>query len=211
MMYLLNMVGAQTLSIRGSEKSAYGKLFEKLILGSLLHAFGFRYTSPEAPSKLAGVYWLSTKGERRESDATLLYKPGVAVRFDIGFIGRGNPEISLDKVTRYEREITIGKRKWYATTVIIVDRIGPKSRLPELAKRVDGHIVQMSAAYWPQSVANLFKNVLGYSNPLARMPQSRIMGYLLDRLASAPLEQFIRVGGTDSQLVEEDSAEYLPL
>jgi hypothetical protein len=36
MVYLLNTIGAQTLTIRGSEKSAYGKLFEKLILGSLL-------------------------------------------------------------------------------------------------------------------------------------------------------------------------------
>ena len=42
MIYLLNMVGTQTLTIRGSEKSAYGKLFEKLILGSLLHILGFK-------------------------------------------------------------------------------------------------------------------------------------------------------------------------
>jgi hypothetical protein len=34
MLYLLNTIGAQTLTIRGSEKSAYGKLFEKLILWS---------------------------------------------------------------------------------------------------------------------------------------------------------------------------------
>ena len=35
MTYLLNTIGAQTLAIRGSEKSAYGKLFEKLVLGSV--------------------------------------------------------------------------------------------------------------------------------------------------------------------------------
>ncbi len=39
MTYLLNAIGAQTLAIRGSEKSAYGKLFEKLVLGSLLLGF----------------------------------------------------------------------------------------------------------------------------------------------------------------------------
>jgi hypothetical protein len=40
LVYLMNAVGAQTLTIRGSEKSAYGKLFEKLILGSLLTILG---------------------------------------------------------------------------------------------------------------------------------------------------------------------------
>lgn len=32
--YLLNTVGAETLTIRGSDKSSNGKLFEKLVLGS---------------------------------------------------------------------------------------------------------------------------------------------------------------------------------
>ncbi|HMY73067.1 MAG TPA: CfrBI family restriction endonuclease, partial [Blastocatellia bacterium] len=115
--YLLNTIGAQTLAIRGSEKSAYGKLFEKLILGSLLHILGFeQVTSP--PSKTNRVFWLSSRDERRESDATLLYEAGKGVRFDIGFIGRGNPEISLDKVTRFEREISLGRSRWYLATLI---------------------------------------------------------------------------------------------
>jgi hypothetical protein len=99
MTYLLNAIGAQTLAIRGSEKSAYGKLFEKLILGSLLHILGFKYVPPSAqPEKLRRVFWLSTRAERRESDATLLYEAGKGIRFDIGFIGRGNPEISTSSI-----------------------------------------------------------------------------------------------------------------
>ena len=102
MTYLLNTIGAQTLAIRGSEKSAYGKLFEKLVLGSLLHILGFKHIAPP-PQEYEKVFWLSSRNEKRESDATLLYELGQGVRFDIGFIGRGNPEISLDKVTRFER------------------------------------------------------------------------------------------------------------
>jgi len=34
-------IGSQTLAIRGSEKSTYGKLFERLVLGSVLAALGF--------------------------------------------------------------------------------------------------------------------------------------------------------------------------
>lgn len=108
MTYLMNTIGAQTLAIRGSEKSAYGKLFEKLVLGSLLHILGFKYILPP-PQEFENVFWLSSRGERRESDATLLYQPGKGVRFDIGFIGRGNPEISLDKVTRFERQLALGR------------------------------------------------------------------------------------------------------
>jgi hypothetical protein len=94
--YLLGTTGAQTLAIRGSEKSAYGKLFEKLVLGSLLHILGFRRVSPDNPESLTRVFWLSSREAKRESDATVLYRAGKGVRFDIGFIGHGNPGISLE-------------------------------------------------------------------------------------------------------------------
>lgn len=84
--YLLNTIGAQTLTIRGSEKSAYGKLFEKLVLGSLLHILGFRYVTPPLLEDSERVFWLSSQEERRESDATLLYEAGKGVRFDIGLL-----------------------------------------------------------------------------------------------------------------------------
>ena len=118
--YLLNAVGAETLSIRGSEKSSYGKLFEKLVLGSLLHILGFKFSSDYQSKKFNRIFLLASRGKRRECDATLFYELGKAVRFDIGFIGRGNPEISLDKVTRFEREISLDDSKWYTATIIIV-------------------------------------------------------------------------------------------
>jgi len=191
MTYLLNTIGAQTLAIRGSEKSAYGKLFEKLILGSLLHILGFKHVSSGQPGKLKRVFWLASRGERRESDATLLYEAGKGVRFDIGFIGRGNPEISLDKVTRFEREISLGRSRWYLATIIIVDRIGANSRIERLAQEVDGTIVQMSAAYWPQQVARELNRVLGFEHELINMKQVRIGRFLERKLSQAPLEDFI--------------------
>jgi hypothetical protein len=135
MTYLLNTIGAQTLAIRGSEKSAYGKLFEKLVLGSLLHILGFKHVTPP-PQEYEKVFWLSSRNEKRESDATLLYRLGQGVRFDIGFIGRGNPEISLDKVTRFEREISLGRSKFFMATIILVDRIGSNSRIERMAEEV---------------------------------------------------------------------------
>lgn len=191
MTYLLSTIGAETLAIRGSEKSAYGKLFEKLILGSLLHILGFSRVPRDDPGKNRRVFWLASRAERRESDATLLYEPGKGVRFDIGFIGRGNPEISLDKVTRFEREITLGRTRYYMATFIIVDRIGPNSRLERLAQAVDGTIVQMSAAYWPQQVARELNRVLGFKHELLDMRQTEIEEFLRLRLERTRLEDFM--------------------
>ena len=192
--YLLNTVGAQTLSIRGSEKSAYGKLFEKLILGSLLHILGFRYVEPDNPESLERVFWLSSRGKRRESDATLIYEAGKGIRFDIGFIGRGNTEISLDKVSRFEQRIQLGNSRFYIATFIVVDRIGKGSRIIELAEEINGTIVQMSMGYWPQQVAREFNRILGYKHELADMQPSEIGDYLKTQLDEVPLEKFIEFG-----------------
>ncbi len=190
MTYLLNAIGAQTLTIRGSEKSAYGKLFEKLVLGSLLHVLGFKHILPP-PHEFAGVFWLSSRGERRESDATLLYKPGMGVRFDIGFIGRGNPEISLDKVTRFEREISLGHSTYYMATIILVDRIGVNSRIEALAQEVGGTIIQMSASYWPKQVARVLQKSIGFKHPILSMDDGEIEVFLKDQMPGVPLHDFI--------------------
>jgi len=191
MLYLLGTVGAQTLAIRGSEKSVYGKFFERLVLGSLLHILGFQYTGTNSAVNFQREFWLSSQGERRESDATALWETGKGVRFDIGFIGRGNPEISLDKVTRFEREIELGRSTWYMATLVIVDRIGKGSRIKGLARRVDGDIVQMSMAYWPQEVAEVLNQRMGFEHPLVGMDRSRIRDYLSKEMQKVPLEEFL--------------------
>jgi hypothetical protein len=207
MVYLLNTIGAETLTIRGSEKSAYGKLFEKLVLGSLLSILGFTY---EPSKKLGeGIFWLSAQEDKRESDATLLYQMGKGVRFDIGFIGRGNPEIALDKVTRYEREEELKGRRWYMATIIIVDRLGKDSRVVRMAKNVGGDVVQMSATFWPQEVAILLKEKLGYDHELVDLEPARIEDYLREKLQSVPLESFIKSLPVDD-LVEQAEPQATP-
>ncbi len=191
MLYLLGAVGVQTLTIRGSEKSVYGKLFERVVLGSLLHILGFEYTGTNTAVNFQREFWLSSQGEQRESDATALWEAGQRVRFDIGFIGRGNPEISLDKVTRFAREVELGRSTWYMATIIIVDRIGKGSKIKNLAQRVGGDIVQMSMAYWPQEIAQTLNNRMGFEHPLVQMPRADVRPYLSDAMESVPLEKFL--------------------
>lgn len=147
--YLLNAVGAQTLSVRGSDKSTYGKLFERLVLGSLLSILDFTLIkTPNEATSLEKCYWLSSKKEdEREVDATLLLSPGRGIRFDIGFIGVGNTEITSDKTTRFREKDKYQNTEYYMGTVIIVDRLGKRSQVTRLAAQLNNaQVFQMSAS-----------------------------------------------------------------
>jgi hypothetical protein len=137
------------------------------------------------------VFWLSSQGEKRESDATVLIEAGKGVRFDIGFIGRGNPEISLDKVSRFEREVEFGRSRWYMSTIIIVDRIGANSRITDLARAIGGTIIQMSMAYWPQLVAQQLQKDVGFSHELAYVPLAQVGEYLKSKMQDVPVESYL--------------------
>jgi len=189
--YLFGAIGAQTLSIRGSEKSMYGKLFEKLILGSLLTILGFEKIHPDDTSKANRVFWLAARGKKRESDATLLYEPGVGVRFDIGFIGPGNTEISLDKVSRFEREMERGRQKHYLSTIIIVDRIGDRSRIVDMAKSIDGEIVQMSMTYWVKDICEILKNKMRFKHKIQQLSGTQALKYIERKMRDIDLKEFI--------------------
>ncbi|MDW7664540.1 MAG: CfrBI family restriction endonuclease [Nitrosomonadaceae bacterium] len=191
-LHLLGAAGTQAMTIRGSDKSTYGKLFERLILGSLLHILGFELINRSKPvSKHKMVFWLSDRQEKRESDATALIKTGVGVRFDIGFIGRGNSEISLDKVSRFEREMEFGRANHLMSTFIIVDRIGVRSRLQELAKNINGTVVQMSMSYWPKEVAQNLSKIGDFSHALTSINDSEIDEFLTEAIKEVPLKDLL--------------------
>ncbi len=190
LLYLFSVIGAETLTLRGAEKSTYGKLFERLILGSLLHILDFKLVDRKTNKSFDKIFWLSERGDKRESDATLLYKLGVGVRFDIGFIGRGNTEISLDKVSRYEREMEYGSQQHYMATFIIVDRIGERSRIASMAERIDGTIVQMSGSVWPKLVAQKLKEKIGYEHEILKVKDEDIPEYIMKKLKTVEIDKF---------------------
>jgi hypothetical protein len=188
---IFTAIGSQTLAIRGSEKSLYGKLFEKLVLGSVLTILGFEMINPEQSTKSTKVFWLSQRENKRESDATLLIKPGVGVRFDIGFIGPGNTEISLDKVSRFEREMEFGRSLHFMSTIILVDRIGENSRISELAQEVNGHIVQMSMAYWVKELCHILKSKTGFHHKILKLSQADSVKFIHQQIQAIDLNMFV--------------------
>ncbi len=186
-------LGAQTLSIRGSAKSMNGKLFEKLMLGSLLSIMGFEYC-PNPPAKIRKeqkLFWLSHMDENeRETDATLVFN-GNAVSIDIGFIGKGNPEITLDKVTRFNRYKQIAGMNHEMSTIIIVDTVGENSDLFNKAERVDGIVLQMSHSGWVTEFAQALKKVFNIDHPLRCINHCELDNYLKTALEPIDITKFI--------------------
>lgn len=202
-LHLLQTVGTQERATRGSEKSMYGKFFEKLVLGGVLHVLGFRVVEEDDTDDSDRVFWLSSRGRKRESDATALLGPGQGVRFDIGFIGGGNPEITLDKTSRFEREAEINGESIYMGTIVIVDTIGVNSRVPRLAAEAEAAVVQMSASYWPRDLgAELAKIFADYSSPFEGLDDDATGALIKAQMETAPFHDIL---GTVAKAEEPDA------
>lgn len=191
LMQIFTAIGSQTLAIRGSEKSMYGKLFEKLILGGLLSILGFNYVNEEETDISENIFWLSSRGNKRESDATLLLEPGKGVRFDIGFIGRGNTEISLDKVSRFEREMEHNSQRHLMTTIVLVDTIGARSRISDMAREINGFIVQMSMSNWVIEVCKILNDEFGFDHELLNFNVEESLEFVQKEINKIDLSNFI--------------------
>ena len=186
-------MGSQTLTIRGSSKSMNGKMFERLVLGTLLSIMDFEFLreSPDRINSKKKYFWLSNIDENeRETDATVTYNKK-AVSIDIGFIGRGNPEITLDKVTRFGAYKRIGGIDHDMTTIIIVDTVADNSDLINKAKRVNGHVLQMKKNTWVLEFAKLICQIFDFQHPLQNVGLYEIEGYLKDRLIGINMKDFL--------------------
>lgn len=186
-------MGAQTLTIRGSEKSIYGKLFEKFVLGSAITLMGGTYVNKDDTTKDRMAFWLSSKiNDRRESDATFLLRPGIGICFDIGFTGKGNPEAPMDKLTRYDNLLQRGKRRNVMSTIVLIDTIGEDSRAKDIAEETGGYLIQMSSSYWVKELAEDIHIVdPTFDNPLLHMSNEESISYIKSEVTKIDLSQFL--------------------
>ncbi len=193
LLLLCTALGAQTLSIRGSAKSMNGKLFEKLVLGSLLRILDFRYCPepPETIDRSEKLFWLSNMDENeRETDATIVYN-GKAISVDIGFIGKGNPEITLDKTSRFNRYKQIAGMEHTMSTIIIVDTVSQYSDLINKASRVESIVLQMSSAAWVIEFTQAINRILGLDHPIAHKPTEELDACLRTALEEVDITEFL--------------------
>lgn len=189
---LTTAIGAQTLTIRGSDKSMYGKLFERLIMGTVLTLLGFTRVDRSTIKNTNGVFWLSDDSDNRESDATLIVAPGRIARFDIGFIGPGNPEISKDKLSRYGNVAEMdGGSTSSSVTFIVVDRLPETSKTMAAAAKIGAEIVQMSMQYWPRELATKLKERFNYEHEILVMTDHELQEYLKERIDNIQVQDFL--------------------
>jgi hypothetical protein len=209
-MRLTSVIGTLTLTIRGSDKSMYGKLFERLILGSLLTILGFKRIKRQTAEKAEKIFWLSDSTDTRESDATVILSPGNVIRFDIGFIGKGNPEISKDKLSRFAREIEMNGQKSSSTTIIIIDTLPKNSKSTEEdIKKTGSMIIQMSMAHWIAELCNNLYTRFGFKHPLQKLADKELENYLSKALVSIPVQEFlaeINIEQLEAQAIAEEKA-----
>jgi hypothetical protein len=191
---LTTAIGSQTLTIRGSDKSMFGKLFERLVLGSVLTVLGFEHVEKAHNTKTGGVFWLSDSAANRESDATLLLRPGKIVRFDIGFIGPGNSEISKDKLSRYERQLEREGKSHASRTIVVVDRLPQTGKTLDVANAVGAYIIQMSMQHWPRELARRLADQTGNAFAIQSIPDSEMKPYIEAKMAGVNLLDFVSSG-----------------
>lgn len=143
-------------------------------------------------ARTSKVFWLSSKIGEREADATLLVADGQAIRFDLGFIGKGNPEITKDKVSRFERNFEVGEHKFHSATCIIVDRVGESSALEDQAKRAGAKLIQMSMSYWPIELAQWLFSEFKYKSDILACKQDELPALLKKKLSAVSFENFVQ-------------------
>lgn len=141
-----------SLAKKGGLKSAMGNLFEPLLLYSVLSSCGLSYVSADEFERSSGPSFTLNVNEGRQSDAQI--KTGLQhptkIDIDIGFIGKGNPEIIADKTQRFGNMLG-GGEKPLAHTIIIVSSI-PESESAQLVVRqatlLGAKVITMSGYNW---------------------------------------------------------------
>lgn len=128
-LWFLQMVGATSLTVRGSNKAVYGKRLERAFLRAGLELLGLT---------LQENYWLNIERDEevdREADGEVETKRG-RIRIDIGLIGEGNQEVPEDKLNRVGRN-----------GIVIVDRLGRQSAVLNTAQRLGVKVVQIRHSF----------------------------------------------------------------
>ena len=183
------VLGSQTLTIRGSEKSLHGKYFEKLILGSIFQILGLKWLDVEDVTQ--DGFWLSSQSEdRREADGTIVFN-NKGIRVDIGFIGSGNSEITLDKVSRFTKHDEIAGKRYTMSTIVLVDKKKKKSKARELARVIEGEIICMSDPNWVFLLAEQISERVGNFNPIQCLSVDKLELYLSSALMKIDLQELI--------------------
>jgi hypothetical protein len=179
--WLLQVAGAAVLTIRGSKKSAVGKLLEKAIAKACLKALGL---------KEGDNFQLNLAADNevdREIDAEIETRRG-KVRVDVALIGPGNQEVPEDKLSRVGRN-----------GIVLVDKLGPKSKVPGNAAKHGVHLIMIQNHLPLSDLYNYLFNLMPEGVTLKKPPtEPKKIEQLLNKL---PDEVFYVPTPIDSTII----------
>jgi hypothetical protein len=201
---LATAIGCATMTIRGSDKSTYGKLFEKLVLGTVLSILGFDFVEGPKNQQLKNVFWLSDSTDTRECDATIRIKANKLIRFDIGFIGAGNSEISKDKLTRYANEAKFAGQDVASNTFIVIDKLPKTAKTFEDAAKTGAEIIQMSMKFWPHELAAKLSKHLDDRLEILAIPEDQLENYMDRKIKDIKIQNFLIGVNPESLIIDSD-------
>jgi hypothetical protein len=75
-------------------------------------------------------------------------------------------------------------------TIILVDRIGDKSRIVEMAKATNGHIIQMSMTYWVYELAKILSEYSDFKHEILKSKDEDSIDYIHKKIKDVNLKPF---------------------
>ena len=184
-----------SIAKKGGLKSAFGNLFEHLLLFSSLSSLGLKFVPREDLSVSGHPAFSLDINDGRQCDARIrtgLSHP-LKIDIDIGFIGKGNPEIIADKTQRFANLLG-GGEKPLEHTIIIVSAIPEEAQLVvRQASILGAKVITMSGNHWLHELYNHLANDIGISGLNAVSADLATAKHQLDRFLPAPVDLISRM------------------
>jgi hypothetical protein len=179
--------GHMVLSKRGAVKSMMGNLYESLMLFISLTLLGFRFVPREtfAEEEEVGTFTLDVN-RRRQADALISVqnqkKEQELIHVDIGYIGKGNPEITGDKQTRFRERLD--QRGHLNRTLVIIWNLPETEdnlviRMNNELEKVE--VISMCDQLWLLSMKEYFDKTIGHETTIELPPDKHEQMIIIDK------------------------------
>src|SRR5687768_723483 len=91
----------------------------------------------------------------------------------------------------YLKDLSLENALKFGLPEIVVDRIGEGSRIVELAKEIQGNVVQMSMSNWVREVCTILHKVSGYEHEILSLDNQTSIKYIKEKIRALDLRKFI--------------------
>ena len=146
---------AGSLSKKGALKSMMGNLLEDPVLYAALIFCGLEFCGRNSVPEENGQFTLDLRiagAHHRQADAAVRLS-GSLIYFDIGWVSDSNPELTADKMLRFEN-LSLDE---YANTIVIISQAAENGEVRRIADETNATLIVMGGNAW---VTELHENLV---------------------------------------------------